>query len=193
MRRLVILTALALLTLTLPGPALADKPEIFRDRIDLTFPDDPTTTDDDLCGIPVTTHIEGTDSFQLRVNKDGLFEAKGTFNATITWTNPATGLSVLNVVHQSFRDISVTDDGDGTITILAAITGIPEWLQTPDGTTLLKDRGRVVFRFVIDDNGTPENHEDDLFSQEVVSVSGPHPDLESDFTLFCEVVTDALT
>jgi hypothetical protein len=188
MRRLVFFVAtLTALTLALPGTALAAKPQIFHDRIDEgPFPEE-------LCGIPVMTEIEGHSVTQLRVNRDGLIEVSGNFNATITWTNPATGLSVVNVVHSPFRDISVTENEDGSLTILSATTGIPEWLQTPDGTTLLKDRGRIVFEVVFDDNGTPENFEDDLFTQEIVSVSGPHPEAESDFELFCEVVIEALT
>ena len=36
--------------------------------------------------------------------------------------------------------------------------------------------------------------EDDVFiSQSIESVSGPHPEAESGFTLFCEVVVPALT
>jgi hypothetical protein len=47
---------------------------------------------------------------------------------------------------------------------------------------------------VIDYNGTPTDTEDDVFiSQSIESVSGPHPEAESGFTLFCEVVVPALT
>jgi hypothetical protein len=52
------------------------------------------------------------------------------------------------------------------------------------GGLLLRDAGFAVFRntFV---NG-------DLVSSEVVLERGDHPDLASDFELFCEVTTDAL-
>ena len=47
---------------------------------------------------------------------------------------------------------------------------------------------------VLDYNGTPTDTSDDEFiSQTIESISGPHPDLESNFTLFCEVVVPALT
>jgi hypothetical protein len=101
---------------------------------------------------------------------------------------------VLNRVNSSFHDLSVTDNGDGTITVISATTGVPERLITPDGTTLLKDRGRVVFEATIDYNDTPLDTSDDFFvTDRIVSVSGPHPDLESDFELFCPIITDALT
>jgi hypothetical protein len=32
-----------------------------------------------------------------------------------------------------------------------------------------------------------------LVSFEITFVAGPHPELESDFTLFCEVISAALT
>jgi hypothetical protein len=38
-----------------------------------------------------------------------------------------------------------------------------------------------------------ENEEDDIFlGSEVISVAGPHPEVDSDFELFCEVVTGVL-
>ena len=54
--------------------------------------------------------------------------------------------------------------------------------------------GRVVFVNVLHYNGTPTDTEDDEFvSGYIESISGPHPDLESNFELFCEVVAPALT
>jgi hypothetical protein len=88
----------------------------------------------------------------------------------------------------------VVDNGDGTITLRTAVTGMPEKIRLPDGTVAIKDVGRVVFVTVLDYNGTPTDVEDDVFiSQTIESISGPHPDLESDFTLFCEVLVPALT
>jgi len=56
------------------------------------------------------------------------------------------------------------------------------------------DVGRVVFVSVIDYNGTPTDTDDDvLISQTIESISGPHPELQSDFALFCQVVVPGLT
>jgi hypothetical protein len=112
----------------------------------------------------------------------------------VTWTNPDTGLSVVNKITGGFKDLSATDNGDGTITVRTAVIGIPEQIILPDGTVAIKDVGRVVLANVIDYNGTPTNVDDDEFiSQSVETVSGPHPELESDFTLFCPAVVDGLT
>ena len=52
-----------------------------------------------------------------------------------------------------------------------------------DGAVLL-GAGYIVFREVR--NG------EDVVSREIVVTRGPHPNLESDLALFCEVTTDAL-
>ena len=192
--------SLALLLLSIvalvagPGLAAAAKPEVFVNHIDETFPDDPTTNLDDLCGIPVTTHVDAVEVFQVRVGEDGFPRFKGTFNATITWINEATGFSIQNRVANAFRVISVTDNGDGTVTVESATTGLPEKLIASDGTVLSWDVGRIVFRDVLDYNDTPGDASDDIFiSGEIVSVSGPHPSAESDFESFCEIVVEQLT
>jgi len=54
--------------------------------------------------------------------------------------------------------------------------------------------GRVVFVSVINYNGTPTDTSDDVtISTDIESISGPHPDLQSDGALFCQVVVAALT
>jgi hypothetical protein len=178
-----------------PGRAWAGgKPVLSHVQINDFIPDDPATTDDDLCGIPVDTTIAGIANDQVRIGKGGFLQFKGNFSGTVTSTSVETGLSVVNRMSNAYRDISVTDNGDGTATIITATTGVPEQLMTPDGKVLVKDVGRVVFKIIIDFNGTPLDAEDDEFiSQEVISESGPHPDLESNFEIFCQVVTDALT
>ena len=51
---------------------------------------------------------------------------------------------------------------------------------------LLRDAGVAVFTEVFD------LATGDLISTDI-SFKGPHPDLESDFALFCEVITGALS
>lgn len=154
-----------------------------------------TITDDEACGIPVTTTIDVIENDLVRIGRSGfpLFQATG--RGTITWTNPENGQSISDFfTGVFFKDLSATDNGDGTITLRTAVTGMPEALTLSDGTVVVRDRGRIVFRAIIDYNGTPTNVDDDIFiSQETESISGPHPDLESDFALFCPTVIAALT
>jgi hypothetical protein len=170
------------------GPAAAQVVERSREHIVLTIPND------EVCGIPVTTTIDVVISEQERLAKSGfpLFKSHG--RGTLTWTNPATGKSVSFSFSAVTKDLTVVDNGDGTITLRTAVTGIPEKIKLSGGAVLMMDVGRVVFVTVLDYNGTPTNVEDDeVVSESIESISGPHPDLESGGTLFCEVLVPALT
>jgi len=152
------------------------------------------TFTDTVCDIPLTITIDFIANDQERLAKSGFPLFKSTGRGTITFTNPETGQSVTNFFAGASKDLTVVDNGDGTITVRTAVTGVPEKIRLSDGTVAIKDVGRVVFVTVLDYNGTPTNVEDDIFiSQTIESLSGPHPDLESDFTLFCEVLVPALT
>lgn len=194
MKRLGLALGIALLIANAPAVAAVGKPvDRFNDHFDDIVPDDPTTSDDDLCGIPVTTHVEGVQNGIVRLDRAGheLFKVSGFVH--VTWTNPATGLSISNLTSGMFRDIKVVENADGTTTIYSMNVGVPERLQTPDGTVLVKDVGRIVFADTFD-FGDPENPDDDVFiSSEIVSINGPHPEADADFELFCEVAIDALT
>ena len=74
----------------------------------------------------------------------------------------------------------------GTITFLSTFKGLPEKIQTAQGPLLLRDAGIVTFADTFD-LVTGE-----FISSEVIVQKGPHPDLDSDFELFCDVVTEAL-
>jgi hypothetical protein len=175
------------LLLAMVQPAAAQPLERSHEHIMETF-------SDEVCDIPVTITVDIINNINERLAKSGfpLFQTTGP--GTITITNPATGKSITTRFTGAVKDLTVVDNGDGTITVRTAVTGIPEEVRLSDGTVAIKDVGRVVFATVLDYNGTPTNVDDDVFiSQSIESISGPHPDLESDFTLFCEVVVPALT
>ena len=176
------------LLLAMVQPAAAKLIERSHDHIVQTIPDD------EVCGIPVITTIDIIDNIKVRLAKNGFPLFKSTGRGRLTFTNPATGKSVSETFSGATKDLSVVDNGDGTITVRTAVTGVPEEVTLSDGTVAIKDVGRIVFVTVIDYNGTPTDVEDDEFlSQTIESISGPHPDAESGFTLFCEVVVPALT
>jgi hypothetical protein len=176
------------LLLAMVQPAAAAKPlERSHEHIVETFPGE-------VCDIPVIVSVDIIENILVRLAKSGfpLFQTTGP--GTVTLTNPETGKSITVRFTGNVKDLTVVDNGDGTITVRTAVTGIPEEIRLPDGTVAIRDVGRVVFATVLDYNGTPTNTEDDEFiSQTIESISGPHPDLESDFELFCEVVVPALT
>ena len=149
-----------------------------------------------VCGVkPVTITVDVIDNSQERLAHSGFPLFKDTGSGTVTWTNPANGKSVSQFfAGVSDKDLTVVDNGDGTITLRTAVTGVPEKLILSNGQTVTMDVGRVVFVSVINYNGTPTDTSDDvLISQSIESISGPHPELQSDFTLFCQVVVAALT
>jgi hypothetical protein len=175
------------LLLAMVQPAAAQPIERSHEHIVETF-------EDVVCDIPVIITIDVIENIHVRLAKSGfpLFQASGRGNITIT--NPATGKSITTRFTGSTKDLTVVDNGDGTITVRTAVTGVPNEVRLADGTVAFKDVGRVVFVTVLDYNDTPTDTEDDEFiSQTIESVSGPHPELESGFTLFCEVAVPALT
>lgn len=186
---LVVAATLAAFVLGTAAPASAKLIERSHDRNTITF--DP----DEVCGIPVVTTVTFVDNFMVRTNRQGYLLFQDSGRSTVTWTNPENGKSVSDITSGiSFKDLSVTVNSDGTVTVRTAIVGVPETLRLPDGTVLVRDVGRLVLATVLDDNGTPGDPEDDIFvSSSVESVSGPHPELDSDFTLFCDTVVPALT
>jgi hypothetical protein len=175
------------LLLAMVQPAAAQPIERSHEHIVDTFPGE-------ICDIPVTVTIDIIENIVVRLAKSGfpLFQTTGP--GTVTLTNPETGKSITVRFTGAVKDLTVVDNGDGTITVRTAVTGIPEEIRLSDGTVASRDVGRVVFATVLDYSGTPTDVEDDVFISETIeSISGPHPDLESDFELFCEVVVPALT
>ena len=170
--------AALLLTAAPAGAAAGAKPiERFHDHFTESF-------SDEVCGIPVDVVVVVTDNFFLY--DDDSFKDTSSFRATLT--NPANGKSVLNTsAGQVTGPAPIVDEQAGTITFLTSFKGLPEKIQTANGPVLLRDAGFVAFADTFDlETG-------DFISTEIVVNKGPHPEADSDFTLFCEVISEALT
>jgi hypothetical protein len=182
MGRLTLLRALLVALITalavLPASAFGAKPiEQFHDHFTESF-------SDEICGIPVDVDLVVTDNFFLYA--DDSFKDTSSFMAT--FTNPVNGKSV---VVSSAGLVSgpapLVDEEAGTITFFTSFKGLPEKIQTANGRVLLRDAGFVTFADTFDlETG-------DFISSEITVNKGPHPELDSDFTLFCEVISEALT
>jgi hypothetical protein len=150
----------------------------------ITGPIDLTFTDVDLCGILVTIDVTGRQNTILY--DDG--SAKDTSSVTFKYTN-ADGDWILN---RSAGPIATSAILDGTIlTLTTQYHGIQERLITSDGITRAFDRGSISFTDVIDLHDLDNPDGDELLYSAVV-VGGPHTEFDSDFELFCEIVTDVL-
>ena len=100
----------------------------------------------------------------------------------------ADGKSVVVQYAQQFTETEGTiDEAAGTITFVTSFRGLPEKISTPQGPVIVRDAGLVTFV------NTYDLETEDLISQEVLVNRGPHPDLDSDFELFCEVIIAALS
>ncbi len=160
----------------LPAGALAAKPvEQFHDHFTDSFTED-------ICGIQVNTELVVTDNFF--VYADDSF--KDTSSVMATFTNPENGQSVVLSNAGQVTGTAIVDEEAGTISFVTTYEGLPEKIQTAGGPVLLRDAGVISF---ID---TFDLETGEFISSDVV-IKGPHPEADSDFELFCEVMTDALT
>ena len=128
------------------------------------FHDESSEIIDDFCGEPGLTVrfdqvVDGRFQAGAR-GKDGLIY----FAEHVAFTSVITNLDNGNMVTDKGRvltkDISVVDNGDGTLTIEVLATG-PFTLYGPDGKAIARDPGQVRFAFVVDHGGTPTDPTDD--------------------------------
>ncbi len=83
------------------------------------------------------------------------------------------------------RGTAVIDEQAGTITFSTTYKGLPEKIQTSRGAVLTRDAGVITF------TDTFDLTTGDFLGSEVI-IKGPHPEADSDFVLFCQVITAAL-
>jgi hypothetical protein len=170
------IVAAGILALALPGTTLAAKPIAqFHDHFTESF-------SGDVCGIDVDVTVVVTDNFYLYA--DDSF--KDTSSVRQTFTNPANGKSVSLSSAGQIVGTAVIDEDAGTITFINTYLGLPEKIQTTNGNVLLRDAGIITFMDTFD-LVTGE------FLGSEVTMHGPHPEADSDFQAFCEVIGGALS
>ena len=167
----------SMLLLVAAQVALGAAPFHDRFRLDETF-------NEELCGIEVTTHVEG--NVNVLGFEDHFVDLS---RLVITWTN-AGGNWLQNAISgPAFIEEQLVGD---ILTITERHAGVHEHLRSEAGQEPAFDRGTITLQITIDLNDL-ENEEDDVFlGVEVLFVAGPHPEADSDFALFCEVVEDVL-
>jgi hypothetical protein len=141
---------------------------------------------DKVCGIRGTSVINVVDNFKLY--------ADGTFRDTARFRQVFTARNGKSVVIFSAGQVTGLDDpiqnADGTITFINTYKGLPEKLSIAGGPTLSRDAGKVTLATTF----RPLPNGDLKFvSQTVSGEHGPHPDLDSGFEVFCNVLVPALT
>jgi hypothetical protein len=121
------------------------------------------------CGdlaVRIDSDIRG--SFVVKTQgPDGLVYFLESVHGTVSFTNLATGKSFTNVFNVVDKDLKVTDNGDGTLTILATTAGSIK-NYGPDGNRLFVTSGQVRIEFLVDHGGTPTDPDDDVLLEERV-------------------------
>jgi hypothetical protein len=103
-------------------------------------------------------------------------------------TNLANGNSARSELNFVDKDLRVTDNGDGTLTLLVLTTGNAV-LYGEDGKAIARNPGQTRFEILIDHGGTPTDPSDDEFLEflgEVKASTGRTDD-------FCEAAVPVLT
>ena len=163
-----------------PASVHAQPPLVFHQN----FSD--SLEDVDVCGINVDIVSKGVFTDRVYLDNDGDFVR---FTSTASAMNTFTaenGKSVVVSNAGQFADLRpIIDEAAGTITFTVTFKGLPEKIQTAGGPVLLRDAGLISFVDTFD----LETFE--LISSEVI-IKGPHPEADSDFALFCDVITEAL-
>ena len=115
----------------------------------------------DTNGLPIQQVVDSSGSFIFNQRGPSPFPyGRESVRATTTWTNLENGGTFTNVWTANFHDATITDNGDGTITIEHYAAGGSRYYDNA-GNLVLKDPGTVRFIIVIDYNGTPTDPEDD--------------------------------
>jgi hypothetical protein len=174
----VIALALALLN-AVPGVVLAGSPTIVHDH----YTDHVFLTADEFCGFPVDDDVVVNTVW--RFNADGSFSATGSHRDT--YTNPANGKSVVVTGAGPFSlGPRIVDERAGTYTVTVGFKGLGIKVATQHGGILLRDAGLLSF------TDTFLLATDEKIATTVIE-NGPHPDADSGFSLFCDVMWTALS
>lgn len=119
---------------------------------------------DDLCGVEGQLDRDASGSFLFNArgqDKVGYF--RESLRETLVWTNLETGKSFTEVFTAASRDAEVSDNGDGTLTILVRASGGYHSFDS-DGKLFLRDPGTTWILLLIDEGGTPDDPLDDVLT-----------------------------
>jgi hypothetical protein len=138
----------------------------------------------DLCGLTLQ-HDGVTDGhFLFRSHGPDGFAYEGEqVRATDTFTNLANGHTFVVTFTSATKDLRVTDNGDGTLTILGQGAG-NFVVSGSDSPLVLRDPGMTRVEVLIDNAGTPTDPSDDEFLEFLGTVKGPTG--RNDLGEFCD-------
>jgi hypothetical protein len=140
--------------------AVGSAGKLFSEPIDETE----SSIETDFCGVEgltvdFTSHIVGRVQ-AVPHGPDQLPYFSFKLKVTDVVTNLANGNDVLSEATVRDKDLRVTDNGDGTLTLLVLTTG-NSVLYGEDGKVIARNPGQVRFEILVDHGGTPSDPSDD--------------------------------
>jgi hypothetical protein len=147
---------------------------------------------EDFCDVSgLTVQLDSTTESRFMFNPhgpDGLGYGLEHLRITNVYANTANGNAVTEQVTTVFKDLRVTDNGDGTVTILVLATGNAV-VRGPDGKAIARNPGQIRFEALVDNGGTPTDPSDDEFLDVLRDVKGSTGRTDD----FCEAVVPVLS
>jgi hypothetical protein len=115
----------------------------------------------DFCpGVHAERAVDVSGSFVFVKRGPGLAYYSESVHGTQVFTNLDTGGTLTEIFNVHSKDLKVTDNHDGTLTILVLATGSDRYYDS-HGRFVLNDPGQIRFTILVDDNGTPGDPFDD--------------------------------
>lgn len=183
MRLITVLTVAAIAATAFVSGAGAGQPSRFTIHHEYAF------EEEDFCDVAgLTVAIAGVIEFEAKVmsrGRDG-FDYFGQ-HGTQTETLSGNGRTLRSVANVNEKDLRVTDNGNGTLTVLILATGNAV-LYGANGKAIARNPGQTRLEIVFDANDTPDDPFDDIeLSRRVVKGSTGRSDD------FCAAAVPALT
>jgi len=168
--------------------AAATAGQVFRE----TIHEEGTIELPEICGVPgLAVELAYVVDISVQVVPHGpsglaYFMQHGTVSEM--FTSLANGKSVTSVANVFEKDLRVTDNGDGTQTVLILATGNAV-LYGQDGKAIARNPGQIRFELLFDDGGTPTDPSDDEFLADLGLVKGSTGRSDD----FCDAAVAALS
>jgi hypothetical protein len=170
-------------SLAAAGLCLVATPAVAQPFEQVRFYEEGSTTVDDFCGdlhVRIDFHDQGV-VVGRTAGKSQFLRYTQSHHGGSSFTNLATDKAFTITWNYLNQDLQVTDNGDGTLTILWQVPG-PERIFGPDGHVLNTSGGTMRLETILDHGGTPYDPSDDTFvSETLVSSNGGQPQDEFDF------------
>jgi hypothetical protein len=141
------------------------------------------------CGLTLRQDVDVEGMFQYNSQgPDGLTYFSQVSHGTVSWTNLANGKTMTASFAGVFKDLEVTDNGDGTLTIVSMSSGNYKVVGPDGGAALRMVTGTIRFEVLVDHGGTPTDPSDDdqLDFQIIMEQTGLNELAGGDF--FCDDV-----